>query len=447
MTTKGPAIKYLDPGVITTTHANQAAAAAFVRTGRTAGDAVDDFNGRRLIGLPTPIANDEPATKGYLLSQIDSITGGLAWKDSCVTVSTANLDLTAAAFLTIVNGITPVVNDRILIKEQSTASQNGVYVVTSVGTGANDGTVARAADFNAWSETVNAIVPVQTGPTANAGTQWRATTVDGGTLDTTAINFVSSGAATPDATAAAAGAGVIGKLSVNSDFGLTIVSNALRIALATSSAMEFVAGLLKVKVEATNPTLEIDGSNQLKLKFSATASGLTQNGAGAAIKLESSNPSLQIDGSSQLGLKINTAKALKKTGSGVEVFNDGSSLTNVTADGSLQVGKVIEKAFKDTLTTAAGDITAGYMALSQVPLVIAQGLLTGKTGAGFSIPEQEYGTDYTVMNDGAIYYIVWKTSGTGLANGTHPTVGMVGDIVATDKLVYRATYANFTPAA
>jgi hypothetical protein len=85
------------------------------------------------------------------------------------------------------SSVSLAVNDRILVIGQSTASQNGIYVVTVVGTGSN-GTWVRAADVISSGM----LVTVSEG-TTNADSLWMLTTNDPITIGTTALTFVSPG--------------------------------------------------------------------------------------------------------------------------------------------------------------------------------------------------------------------------------------------------------------
>jgi len=112
------------------------------------------------------------------------------FKINCKAATTgANITLSGGA-PNALDGVNLQVNDRVLVKDQSTASQNGVYTVTTVGTGSN-GTWTRARDFNS-SETVTSgiVVPVSQG--ALAGSRlYLLTTPDPITLGTTGLTFSS----------------------------------------------------------------------------------------------------------------------------------------------------------------------------------------------------------------------------------------------------------------
>ena len=141
------------------------------------------LNSQKITNLATPTADSDAATKGY----VDSVAQGLDPKQSVRTASTANI-ATLSGLLT-VDGITVVAGDRVLVKNQSTASQNGIYVASA-------STWSRATDMDAWTEVPNAFVFVEEGST-QADTGWVCTSNAGGTIGTTAIDWAQfSGAGT-----------------------------------------------------------------------------------------------------------------------------------------------------------------------------------------------------------------------------------------------------------
>lgn len=82
------------------------------------------MNSQKLTGLADPTAAQDAATKAY----VDALVNGTDWKASVRLATTANHALTG---LTAIDGVTPVANDRILVKDQSTASANGIYVAAA----------------------------------------------------------------------------------------------------------------------------------------------------------------------------------------------------------------------------------------------------------------------------------------------------------------------------
>jgi len=140
------------------------------------------MNSQRLTGVATPSSGTDAANKTY----VDTAVTGLSWKSAVRVATTANGTL-ASAFANgqTVDGVTLVTGDRILLKDQSTGADRGIYVVNA------SGAPTRASDNDTGPEMLGAAVMVLEG-TANANTQW-VQTVDGtitvGTTTTTWTQF------------------------------------------------------------------------------------------------------------------------------------------------------------------------------------------------------------------------------------------------------------------
>ena len=100
----------------------------------------------------TPTADAHLATKGY----VDSTAQGLDVKDSCKVATTANITL---ANTQTVDGVSLAANDRVLVKDQSTASENGLYKVV------DGGSWTRTDDLAAGSDAAGAFTFVEQGST------------------------------------------------------------------------------------------------------------------------------------------------------------------------------------------------------------------------------------------------------------------------------------------
>jgi len=126
-----------------------------------------------------PSASSDVATKNY----VDNSVAGIKWKESVRVATTANGAL-ASAFANgqTVDGVTLVTGDRILIKNQTTGSENGIYTVNA------SGAPTRATDADSAAEILQAAVWVQEG-TTNADSGWVCTTNAPITLGTTSLAF------------------------------------------------------------------------------------------------------------------------------------------------------------------------------------------------------------------------------------------------------------------
>jgi len=104
---------------------------------------------------------------------------GIKWKNSVKAATTADITLSGEQTI---DGIALVSGDRCLVKNQATASENGIYQVSA-------SAWARTFDLDAWSEIPSASVTVEQGST-QADTSWTCTADQGGTLETTDIPWV-----------------------------------------------------------------------------------------------------------------------------------------------------------------------------------------------------------------------------------------------------------------
>lgn len=101
--------------------------------------------------------------------------------------TTANITLSGGAPNTL-DGATLAANDRILVKNQSTASENGIYYVSTLGTGAN-GTWTRASDADGAGDLFGGMLVAASEGTARSNSLWMLTTDDPITIGTTALVF------------------------------------------------------------------------------------------------------------------------------------------------------------------------------------------------------------------------------------------------------------------
>lgn len=167
-----------------------------ILTGQSGADF--SMNTHKITGVTDPTDPQDAATKAYT----DAISGGVDPKDSCRVATTEalpactaagsgvgkTLTANANAVLTI-DGVATVLNDRILVKNQGTGTDNGIYKVTTEGTSGVAAILTRAVDFDGDTEVTGGAYTFVCEGAANADEGWVLTTNDTITVDTTALVF------------------------------------------------------------------------------------------------------------------------------------------------------------------------------------------------------------------------------------------------------------------
>ena len=158
-----------------------------------------DLNSQKITNLATPTADSDAANKGY----VDSVAQGVDIKLSCRVATTsalptvtyangssgvgATLTASSVGILT-VDGIATIQGDRILVKNQASDFQNGIYTVTTAGTAGVAFVLTRATDLDVAAEFPSSFTFIEEG-TVNADSGWVCTTNAPVTVGTTSITF------------------------------------------------------------------------------------------------------------------------------------------------------------------------------------------------------------------------------------------------------------------
>jgi len=166
----------------------------------------------------TNLANGVAATDAVTLQQMQSYVNGLDWKASVRAASTANV--TVASPGTTLDGVTLAVNDRVLLKNQTTGSENGIYVWTASGSA-----LTRPADAAAGTLTSGTAVYVTEGTTLG-DTAWTLTTNDPITVGTTSTTWAQFG----------------GGPTYTAGNGISLAANTITAVAAASGGISVVAG-------------------------------------------------------------------------------------------------------------------------------------------------------------------------------------------------------------
>lgn len=189
-----------------------------------------NLGGFRLTNSADPVNAADLVTKAYA----DSQAAGLDFKASVRAASTANIDLTLGGALIDIDGVDIVEGDRILVKNQTDAVQNGIYVAAT-------GAWTRATDADTSGDmSPGTIVYIEEGAT-HARQQWVITTTGAITIGTTPITWTQfSGASI-----ATAGAGLRASGNTyNVGAGTGIVVSADAVAIDTAVVSRKVAATI-----------------------------------------------------------------------------------------------------------------------------------------------------------------------------------------------------------
>lgn len=168
------------------TNAKVDAAAAIASTKLADWSADRNAGNNKLTNLANGTASTDAVTKGQLDSAITASAAGLAVKEPVRAASTANVTGTYAAtggssargqftaMPNAIDGISLAAGNRVLLKNQTVPAQNGIWVITTLGSGSN-GVWDRATDADGDAEVTDGTA-VMVGEGTQATTQWVLTT-------------------------------------------------------------------------------------------------------------------------------------------------------------------------------------------------------------------------------------------------------------------------------
>lgn len=272
-------------------NAKAATTAVILRDGSQAWTANQSLGGNVITNSGAPSSGGDLTNKTYVDTQIGNYINGVKPKQSVRVAADVDIDIaTELEAGDVVDGITLVAGNRVLLPAQADATENGIYVVPA------SGAASRSSDFDSLTpidEINGSYVPVQEGTYAGATFVQYGTVT---TLGTDDINFTYIPAI----------------VSIVGGDMITVTGSTIKVDLATVSGLESSnpgndAGQLRIKLEASNPSLRITGSNELAAKLDA-AGAITSGAGGLIVGVDNSTIEISSNALRVKDLGISTGK-------------------------------------------------------------------------------------------------------------------------------------------
>lgn len=349
------------------------------------------------------------------------ITNNGAIKIPVRTIVTTNIASLAGGAPNTNDGVTLAANDRLLLAGQTTASQNGWYVVQTLGTGAN-GTWVRATDADGVGEVVAGVLTAVAEGTTNADTIWELTTDGTIVVGATALNFARKDAGASATVAAGLvdggclyAQGAVANLSTSPQYGTIDMCS------AWASGGTVGAGTI------TNDTAAPIGLTGKAMRLS----GVTLTGSGQtserrrmesanAVKWKNKTASFQVNVQHDCGAGVNHVLVVRKA----TALDNFTSTTVIATSSAVSVPTATGTVLKFE-NVALGDCTNGL----EIELQRVCGAITTKNfwATEWQIDEGSIAKPYVHQDEALVFSQVrrhvQKTYDPTVAPGTNTSTG------------------------
>ena len=206
---------------------------------------------------------------------VDDAVAGLRTRIIAEAATTGNIDLTADLENgDTIDGVTLVTGDRVLVKDQSTASQNGLYTVVS------SGTASRDTQFNTIDELSGQMIVVNQG-TANDNKIFLCTTNNTASLGSDSITY---NVITPSNVGTVTSVGIADAGAGEITVGNTPITSNGNITLAINSIADTKLGTISTANKVSLTALNIDGGSDIGADLTTSDLIIVDDGAGGTNK-------------------------------------------------------------------------------------------------------------------------------------------------------------------